>query len=195
MGQVEEYKEYAPDGTLLPAYQNSTPKSKYPEDVLINNHSTVWGSWYDRESYVVYSHLVKSRRGSWGYKCCHQVHKHAYCTGDFMVPSKAETVLPVITKTEDIKQEKEASNSASGSESEEDRKRRKRKRDKKDSKHKKRSKKTKKEKRHKKKKKSEEKKKSSDEVTPEQFEEYRRTKERWDDPLAKFEESERKGGY
>lgn len=50
MGVTEEYKEYAPDGTLLPAYREAAPKSKYEEDVLINNHTTVWGSWYDRES-------------------------------------------------------------------------------------------------------------------------------------------------
>lgn len=50
MGQVEEYKEYAPDGSLLPAYKSSIPKSIYPENILINNHTSVWGSWYDRES-------------------------------------------------------------------------------------------------------------------------------------------------
>jgi len=83
MGQVEVYKEYAPDGTLLPAYRNSIPKSKYPEDVLMNNHTTVWGSWYDRES------------GNWGYKCCRQTHKQAYCSGQILIPVKAPAVLPV----------------------------------------------------------------------------------------------------
>eukprot|EP01126_Amoeba_proteus_P046583 TRINITY_DN5270_c0_g1_i2.p1 TRINITY_DN5270_c0_g1~~TRINITY_DN5270_c0_g1_i2.p1 ORF type:complete len:515 (-),score=95.38 TRINITY_DN5270_c0_g1_i2:815-2257(-) len=42
LGQVEEYREYAPDGSLLPAYQSTIPRSKYPEDVLLNNHTTVW---------------------------------------------------------------------------------------------------------------------------------------------------------
>lgn len=43
------------------------PKSKYEEDVLINNHTTVWGSWW--------------KDHQWGYKCCKQSIKNSYCTG------------------------------------------------------------------------------------------------------------------
>lgn len=43
------------------------PKSKYEEDVFINNHTTVWGSWW--------------RDHQWGYKCCHQTVRNSYCTG------------------------------------------------------------------------------------------------------------------
>jgi pre-mRNA-processing factor SLU7 len=43
------------------------PKSKYEEDVLINNHTTVWGSWW--------------KDHQWGYKCCKQTIKNSYCTG------------------------------------------------------------------------------------------------------------------
>ena len=43
------------------------PKSKYEEDVYINNHTTVWGSWW--------------RDHQWGYKCCKQVIRNSYCTG------------------------------------------------------------------------------------------------------------------
>jgi len=32
-------------------------RSKYEEDVYINNHTSVWGSFW--------------ANGSWGYKCCH----------------------------------------------------------------------------------------------------------------------------
>jgi pre-mRNA-processing factor SLU7 len=32
-------------------------RSKYEEDVFPNNHSSVWGSYWDN--------------GKWGYKCCH----------------------------------------------------------------------------------------------------------------------------
>ena len=43
------------------------PKSKYEEDVYPGNHTSVWGSWYNREE------------GKWGYACCHQCVKNAYC--------------------------------------------------------------------------------------------------------------------
>ena len=33
-------------------------KSKYEEDVFINDHTSVWGSWFNK-------HL------GWGYHCCH----------------------------------------------------------------------------------------------------------------------------
>ncbi len=46
------------------------PKSKYEEDVYINNHTSVWGSWYDRGAHC------------WGYACCHQSIRNAYCTGE-----------------------------------------------------------------------------------------------------------------
>jgi hypothetical protein len=45
----------------------SLPKSKYEEDVFINNHTTVWGSWW--------------KDHQWGYKCCKQTIKNSYCTG------------------------------------------------------------------------------------------------------------------
>ncbi len=42
-------------------------KSRYEEDVLVNNHTAVWGSWW--------------RDGTWGYACCHSCVKNSYCTG------------------------------------------------------------------------------------------------------------------
>jgi pre-mRNA-processing factor SLU7 len=45
----------------------SLPKSKYEEDIYINNHTTVWGSWW--------------KDHQWGYKCCKQTIKNSYCTG------------------------------------------------------------------------------------------------------------------
>ena len=45
----------------------SVPKSKYEEDVYINNHTSVWGSWW--------------KDHQWGYKCCKQTIKNSYCTG------------------------------------------------------------------------------------------------------------------
>lgn len=45
----------------------SIPRSKYEEDVFINNHTTVWGSWW--------------KDHHWGYKCCKQTIRNSYCTG------------------------------------------------------------------------------------------------------------------
>lgn len=45
----------------------SLPKSKYEEDVYINNHTSVWGSWW--------------KDHQWGYKCCQQTVRNSYCTG------------------------------------------------------------------------------------------------------------------
>lgn len=47
--------------------ETALPKSKYEEDVYINNHTTVWGSWW--------------KDHQWGYKCCKQVIRNSYCTG------------------------------------------------------------------------------------------------------------------
>lgn len=37
--------------------------------VLINNHTSVWGSWYDTTT------------GQWGFACCHSTVHLSYCTG------------------------------------------------------------------------------------------------------------------
>ena len=43
------------------------PKSKYQEDVYVNGHTSVYGSFF--------------QQGRWGYKCCGALQKQAYCTG------------------------------------------------------------------------------------------------------------------
>lgn len=43
--------------------------TKYEEDVYVNNHTSVWGSFY-----------AKSRQ-QWGYACCHSLYYNSYCTG------------------------------------------------------------------------------------------------------------------
>jgi pre-mRNA-processing factor SLU7 len=37
--------------------------------VYINNHTAVWGSWYDKSV------------GEWGYRCCHSTLHISYCAG------------------------------------------------------------------------------------------------------------------
>lgn len=54
----------------------SVKRSRYPEDVLVNNHTSVWGSWWSK--------------GSWGYACCQQTTKNSYCTGAAGLESAAQ---------------------------------------------------------------------------------------------------------
>lgn len=65
--QNDNYVEYARDGRILKGRERAFAKSKYEEDIIIGNHSSIWGSWYD------------SATGKWGFACCHQTLKHSYC--------------------------------------------------------------------------------------------------------------------
>eukprot|EP00668_Euglena_longa_P033296 GGOE01042840.1.p2 GENE.GGOE01042840.1~~GGOE01042840.1.p2 ORF type:complete len:566 (-),score=246.83 GGOE01042840.1:14-1666(-) len=66
-GQTEAYVQYSRDGKLLKGAEKSIPSSKYEEDVYRNNHTTVWGSYWEA--------------GKWGYCCCHQFCRNSYCLG------------------------------------------------------------------------------------------------------------------
>ena len=74
----ERYIEYDADGNVKEAFAaqqlhvNGQPmaRSKYPEDVLSNNHTSIWGSWWH------------DRDHRWGYRCCHSTVKNSYCTGE-----------------------------------------------------------------------------------------------------------------
>lgn len=68
MQESEVYVEYNREGQLLKESQTSRPASKYAEDIYENKHTSVWGSFY--------------RDGKWGYDCCHQMSRNAYCTGE-----------------------------------------------------------------------------------------------------------------
>lgn len=63
----ERFVEYDEKGKIKGAVPTKT-KSSYPEDVLINNHTSVWGSWW--------------KDFQWGYACCHSTTKNSYCTGE-----------------------------------------------------------------------------------------------------------------
>ncbi|KAH9858728.1 Pre-mRNA splicing Prp18-interacting factor-domain-containing protein [Lenzites betulinus] len=69
-GQTEEYVEYSRTGQIVKGRERAKTKSKYAEDVYVNNHTSVWGSWYDLTS------------GQWGYACCHSFIHMSYCTGE-----------------------------------------------------------------------------------------------------------------
>ncbi|KAH8589893.1 Pre-mRNA-splicing factor slu7 [Bisporella sp. PMI_857] len=63
----ELYVEYDESGAVKGA-PKVVAKSKYAEDVLIKNHTSVWGSWWSNFQ--------------WGYACCHSMIKNSYCTGE-----------------------------------------------------------------------------------------------------------------
>lgn len=67
LGQSEREVEYDRAGRIIKGQETALPRSKYEEDVYINNHTSVWGSWW--------------RDHQWGYKCCKQVIRNSYCTG------------------------------------------------------------------------------------------------------------------
>ncbi|XP_057829103.1 pre-mRNA-splicing factor SLU7 [Cryptomeria japonica] len=67
MGQTENQIEYDRAGRVIKGQEKAVPKSKYEEDLFINNHTSVWGSWW--------------KDHQWGYKCCKQTIRNSYCTG------------------------------------------------------------------------------------------------------------------
>ncbi|KAI8421454.1 hypothetical protein MSG28_009510 [Choristoneura fumiferana] len=68
LAQTEVFTQYNRDGTIANGPEKQLAKSKYEEDVLINNHTSVWGSFW--------------RDGQWGFKCCHSFIKMSYCVGE-----------------------------------------------------------------------------------------------------------------
>jgi pre-mRNA-processing factor SLU7 len=65
--ESEQFVEYDEAG-LIKGAPTIIARSKYPEDVFTNNHTTVWGSWWSNFQ--------------WGYACCHSFLKNSYCTGE-----------------------------------------------------------------------------------------------------------------
>ncbi|KIW07822.1 uncharacterized protein PV09_01741 [Verruconis gallopava] len=65
--ESEQFVEYDERGRIKGLPKVKT-KSKYAEDVYINNHTSVWGSWWSNFR--------------WGYACCHSFIKNSYCTGE-----------------------------------------------------------------------------------------------------------------
>ncbi|XP_038214093.1 pre-mRNA-splicing factor Slu7 isoform X1 [Zerene cesonia] len=108
LAQSEVFTTYNRDGTLLAAAEKQWLKSKYEEDILINNHTTVWGSYW--------------KDGQWGYKCCHSFIKMSYCVGeagksvvmDVPEPSTSTAEKKAVT----TKSEKSSSESSESSSSE-----------------------------------------------------------------------------
>ncbi|KAJ2033706.1 mRNA splicing protein [Coemansia sp. RSA 922] len=64
--QVEHYVEYSRTGQVISGAEKATMGTRFKEDVHPLNHSSVYGSWWSD--------------GKWGYKCCRQFPRNAYCT-------------------------------------------------------------------------------------------------------------------
>lgn len=65
--ESNRFVEYDERG-LIKGAPKTKAKSQYPEDVMINNHTSVWGSWW--------------KNFQWGYSCCHSTVKNSFCTGE-----------------------------------------------------------------------------------------------------------------
>ena len=70
LGSTEGYVEYSRDGRVLRGAAKAIAKSKYPEDIMVNNHTKVWGSWFDRRIF------------RWGYGDDHSLVRNSYSTGE-----------------------------------------------------------------------------------------------------------------
>lgn len=57
LAQTEDYVEYSRSGKVVKGTEKTEVLSRYLEDVYVNNHTSVWGSYW--------------KGGQWGYKCCH----------------------------------------------------------------------------------------------------------------------------
>ena len=87
LGQTEEYVEYRYDGSIIRGKESGIPKSKYEEDVMVNNHKSIWGSYYED--------------GQWGYCCCRNLVKNSYCTGKAGITAKEAMNRTTTSKQEE----------------------------------------------------------------------------------------------
>lgn len=83
MGETEHYVEYSRDGRVIKGQARAVRKSKYEEDVLVNNHTSVWGSYFS------------VRDMTWGYACCHLLSRNSICTGEAGKRAKSQVVNQV----------------------------------------------------------------------------------------------------
>ncbi|CAH1155122.1 unnamed protein product [Phaedon cochleariae] len=118
LAQTEDYTEYSRSGKIIKGAEKEVARSKYEEDVYINNHTSVWGSYW--------------RGGQWGYKCCHSFIKNSYCLGESGKNSENSRAAELsqieeIEENSDSKNEKSQDGESSSSESSSDEKSKKKK--------------------------------------------------------------------
>ncbi|XP_063046772.1 pre-mRNA-splicing factor SLU7 [Engraulis encrasicolus] len=91
LAQTEEYVEYSRHGAVIKGQEKAIARSKYEEDVLVQNHTCIWGSYW--------------KEGNWGYKCCHSLVKQSYCTGEAGRKTSNTTCVPFEEGVEEIQEE------------------------------------------------------------------------------------------
>ncbi|XP_017873147.1 PREDICTED: pre-mRNA-splicing factor Slu7 [Drosophila arizonae] len=113
LAQTEEYVEYSRSGKVIKGIEKPKARSIYEEDVYINNHTTIWGSYWNA--------------GRWGYKCCKSFIKNSYCVGmqepegyseqqHTTTPSAASVAAPIADAAPQIPTEEDVRNQAAESE-------------------------------------------------------------------------------
>ncbi|KAL9982861.1 hypothetical protein ACROYT_G004970 [Oculina patagonica] len=95
LAQTEHYTEYSRTGKVIKGQEKAVAKSKYEEDVYTNNHTSVWGSYW--------------QEGTWGYACCHSFVRNSYCTGESGKATSASRNIPPLTNAAKMIQEAEES--------------------------------------------------------------------------------------
>lgn len=93
--QSEDYTLYTRAGTEVRGASAAPRRSRWEEDVLVNNHTEVWGSWWED--------------GKWGYKCCHSLIKNSYCTGKAGIAA-AEARKNMINKNNNLDDKQQKNN-------------------------------------------------------------------------------------
>lgn len=93
LAQTEDYVEYSRHGSVIKGNEKPVIRSKYEEDVYLNNHSSVWGSYW--------------KDGRWGFKCCHNFVKESYCTGAAGIDASNVDIIPAIGNGEEVSEEEE----------------------------------------------------------------------------------------
>lgn len=96
MAQTEDYTEYSRSGKVIKGAEKPVVRSKYAEDVYINNHISVWGSYW--------------KDGSWGYRCCCSLIKESYCTGHAGIEAASQQSLIAIDSEQNSPLEKDREN-------------------------------------------------------------------------------------
>lgn len=89
-GQSETYAEYDSHGNIVKGEEGSVPRSRYEEDVLENNHSQIFGSYYCN--------------GYWGYACCKSTIRNSYCLGEAGKEANEQELLQVSASSSNASQ-------------------------------------------------------------------------------------------
>ncbi|XP_060524115.1 pre-mRNA-splicing factor Slu7 [Cylas formicarius] len=106
LAQTEDYVEYSRSGKVIKGQEKEEIRSKYEEDVYINNHTSVWGSYW--------------RGGQWGYRCCHSCVKNSYCLGEAGKASGDTVIEDKFKESKELSNINEGKPSESSSSSEEE---------------------------------------------------------------------------